>query len=111
MSDRVFKKAQMTEVLREAASTFISNESNRTSMITITHVDLTEDFKRVTFFVTVFPENQEAAALDFLHRMRSECKHYIRTHTKVSHIPLVDFRLDTGEKSRQRIEEISREIA
>lgn len=105
-----FKHDKVAEVLRELASKFISEESNRSSMITITRTDLQPDFKKVTFFVTVYPPNQENAGLDFLRRQRSDCKFYIRERARLGRIPLVDFQLDTGEKSRQRIEEISQNL-
>lgn len=98
------------EVVREAIASFIETESNRNSMITVTSMDASPDFKRVTIFVTVFPEHAETAALDFLKRQRSEAREYLKKHTRLARIPFLDFAVDAGEKARQRIDDISKEI-
>lgn len=101
---------RVKEKMREALSTFIEQESNRQSLITITNLDLSPDFKRVTVFVTVFPEDAEAVALDFLKRQRSDARTYLKKNSRLARIPHIDFEIDGGEKARQRIDEISREI-
>jgi len=98
------------DLIKEAASEFIQRESNRNSMITVTNTAFSTDFKKVSIFVTVFPEQQEVAAIDFLKRNRRDFKEYLKSHTRLKRIPLVDFDLDQGEKSRQRLDEISSEI-
>ncbi|MEY2640645.1 MAG: hypothetical protein RL150_38 [Candidatus Parcubacteria bacterium] len=98
------------EVVREAIASFIERESNRNSMITVTSLDHSPDFKRVTVFVTVFPEHAEQAALDFLKRQRSEAREYLKKYTRLARIPFLDFAIDSGEKARQHIDEISREL-
>lgn len=105
-----YRNLQIPEIIREALATFIERESNLDSMITITKVDSTNDFKRVNVFVTVFPEHKEQAALDFLKRQRSEARTYLKKNTRLGRIPHIEIELDEGEKSRQRIDEISREI-
>lgn len=101
---------KLKQALLQEASKFVSRESNRRSLVTPTRIEMSRDAKYVTIFVSVFPESMETAAIDFLKRKRSEFKHHIKSNTRVSRIPFVDFELDIGEKSRQRIEEISQEI-
>lgn len=102
-----FRKEKLQETIHELASTFISHESNRTSMITVTKVIAEEDFKKVVIFVTVFPDDQERAAMDFLKRQRSEFKEFAKHSDRLARLPLFDFEIDKGEKARQRIEQIS----
>jgi len=104
------KQKSRADEIRKFASAFIQKESNYKSMITITNVIPTKDFKKVTFFVTVFPENQENAGIDFLMRNRKSLKDYLKKYSRMSRIPQVEFALDGGEKSRQRIDDISREV-
>ena len=96
--------------MREAIAGFIETESNRDSMITITNLSLSPDFKRMTVFVTVFPEHKENAALDFINRKKSDARNFLKKNGRLSRIPHIEFELDKGEKARQRLDEISNEI-
>lgn len=100
------KEAKFKEVIHRQAAEFVQQESNGQSMITITKVELDQDFQKAIIFVTVFPDHKQNAVLDFLKRQRSEFKHFIKSKTKLSKIPQFDFMIDLGEKSRQRVEEI-----
>lgn len=105
-----YKHEKMIDEVRKYACDFIQRESNYNSMITVTNVLVSKDFKNATFFVTVFPETQEKAALDFLKRNRGEVKAHIKKHSRLSRLPHIEFELDNGEKSRQRLDEISKNI-
>jgi len=105
-----YRNDKAREVVRESMAAFIEAESNRQSMITVTNVDPSPDFKSATIFVTVFPEHTETAALDFLRRQRSEARNYLKKHTRLARIPFLDFALDQGEKARQRLDDISRSL-
>ncbi len=104
------RSEKISQNLKEIIGNFIEENSNRKSMITITNVHLTSDFKKTTIFVTVFPEQSEKAALDFLKRQRSEARDYLKKHSRLARIPFLDFEIDKGEKARQRLEEISRDL-
>ncbi|MDE2172506.1 MAG: hypothetical protein KGJ33_01010, partial [Patescibacteria group bacterium] len=98
------------EIIRELAADYFSRESNRTSMITITDVELLSKGGRAVILITVLPESQEAAALDFIHRQLTEFKKYVQDHSRLARIPFFEVRVDAGEKNRQRIDEIGRNI-
>ncbi len=93
-----------------AAAKFLQMQSNRTSMITVTSVDLSRDAKNATIFFTVLPETQEQAALDFAMRQRSEFTSFVHENTKIARVPMVVFAIDGGEKNRQHIDKLSEEI-
>lgn len=105
-----FKEEKTREEIQHLASKFVETESNRNSLITVTSVHLTKDFKRSVIFVTVFPESGEEKALNFLKRQRSEFKHYVKKNSRIGRIPFFDFEIDKGEKSRQRIDELSQQV-
>ncbi len=104
------RSEKISNNIKELLGAFIEENSNRKSMITITNIYLTSDFKRVTLFVTVFPEQSENAALDFLKRQRSDGRDYLKKHSRLARLPFIDFEIDKGEKARQRIDELSKEI-
>ncbi|MCK5060068.1 MAG: ribosome-binding factor A [Candidatus Pacebacteria bacterium] len=101
-----FKFEKGTQVLRDVAAEFVSRESNRTSLITVTSVSLSTDFSKVIFLISVYPEEAEKEALDFLKRKRGELRTYLGAKVKTKRIPFVDFEIDKGEKTRQRLDEI-----
>jgi ribosome-binding factor A len=94
------------EVLRRLAATFLETQSNRTSLISVTRVDLLPDGSHLAVYVSVLPEEQEADALNFLKRQRKELKDYIKKHSKIGRIPFIDIVLDYGEKNRQALDKI-----
>lgn len=93
-------------LLKELAAQFVSYESNRQSLITVTRAELSDKGDRVTFFVSVFPEANEPVALGFLMRKRGECRTHIKTKLALKHIPHVEFAIDDGEKYRRRVDEL-----
>lgn len=110
MSEHPHRKEKITAVVSHAASDFIERESNGKSLITVTNVMLSTDFQKATIFVTVFPDQEEEKALDFLKRNLNEFRDFVKRKTRLQYIPWFDFQIDDGEKSRQRIDEISKEI-
>ena len=109
MSDRINsnRKFKVQEVLREIVSNFINTETNKTSLITVTRVDVSPNLSTCDIYVTVFPESAEESALNFLKRKRIDTKQEIKNKMHMRKIPFVDFKIDVGEKNRQKVEEIS----
>lgn len=101
-----YKDSKLKETIKNLAAEFFSRESNRTSLITITDIELKSRNARAVILFTVLPEDQEAAALDFMHRQLSEFRTFLGSHSKIMRIPFFEVAIDKGEKNRQRIEEI-----
>jgi ribosome-binding factor A len=101
------RQKRVAELIREIATKMISRESNGTSLITVTNVDISPDLKQCTVFVSIFPESATDSALNFLKRKRKELKQEVKHNSNLRNIPFFDFDLDEGEKNRQKIEEIS----
>lgn len=106
-TDRDFK---LKETLRELAAEFFSRESNRTSLITVTDVEILNRGSKARILITVMPENQENAAIDFANRQLLEFKQHVMDHSRIARIPFFEIVLDKGEKNRQRIDEIEKTI-
>ncbi len=102
------RETQVALAIAEHAATFFARESAVSSLLTVTRADMSPDLKAATVFFTVLPATQEAEALKFAKRSRSDFRDYIRTHSRFHPIPVVDFEIDYGEKNRQRIDELTR---
>lgn len=88
----------------------MQRQSNYTSLITITDVSVSDKGQRATIFFTVLPEGKEKGALDFAKRMRTDFREYFASQARIRSIPFFDFEIDKGEKNRQHIDEISRNV-
>lgn len=101
------KQEKIREAIRHAAAEFLERESNRTALITVTGVALSRRGDRATVHITVLPESQEAAALDFAGRQGGALRAFIAKRVSLHHAPFITFAIDKGEKMRQRLDELS----
>jgi ribosome-binding factor A len=104
------KHERFLNQIREKAAEFISHESNRTSLITVTSVVLSNDESRATIYITVLPSEKEEAALDFLKRQRSDLRDFLKKEIRSMRVPFLDIAIDMGEKNRHKIQEISENL-
>lgn len=102
-----YHSIRINDTIRQLAAKYLQRESNRTSLVTITNVNLYDHDTKATILFTVLPENKEKAALDFAKRHRAEFREYLKDHARLRVIPFVDFDIDRGEKNRQRVDEIT----
>lgn len=100
---------KVMEEVKHLAAEYISRESNRVSLVTVTNISVSEDTKRATLYISVLPEDKENDALYFLKRKRSEMRDYIKERLRSRVIPFLDVEIDVGEKHRERIEQLIRE--
>lgn len=100
------RQDKVKDLLKDLAADFLQNESNGTSLITVTGSNVSADFKKATIFITVFPADNEESALNFVKRKRKSFKEFAKTKVSMRRIPFFDFEIDKGEKNRQRIDEL-----
>ena|SRR3989344_7578779 len=100
------RSEKMTEILRDMSARFLSLYGNKSSLLTVTRVQMSREEKYATIFFTVFPESFEKTALQFAKRKRSEFKKFVKENSKLGKIPQMDFEIDLGEKNRQRIDSL-----
>ncbi len=101
---------KLKDVIREAAAEFLQRESNYTSILTVTDVSLSDRGNQSIIFFTVLPEDKEKAALDFVKRKRAEFREFFKNKARMRALPFFDFEIDRGEKNRQKIDEIARNV-
>ncbi len=100
------KDLKLAGILIDLAAEYINRESNKTSLITVTRVEILNRGKRAIVFFTVLPDSEEEASLEFLKRKRSDLRKFIMEKKPVAFPPSFDFQIDLGEKNRQRIDEL-----
>lgn len=102
------KDEKLAGVLSELAAEYINREANKNCLITVTRALIENRGKKATIFFTVLPDAEENNSLEFLQRRRSDFRKYVMEKKPVAFAPSIDFKIDLGEKNRQRIDEISR---
>lgn len=105
---RDIKRERTGEIIHRLAAKFVHSESSPASLLTITRVELSPTGKEAKVFFTTLPESQEDTALKFLIRKTPEFKRYIRDESRIGIIPHMDFKIDYGERNRQRLDELSK---
>lgn len=107
MSERHLR---VESLIRELVANFIQQEANTNPLITVTRTSTSPDYRRVTVFFTTIPDGKEEDALAFLKRSGSEIRGYIKKKSNLKIIPFIEFSVDYGERHRQHIDDISREL-
>lgn len=87
-------KERLLSAIKKAASEFINRESNRQSMITVTYVNFDNKGVKGEIFVSVYPEKDTKAAVEFLNRQRDEFKKYLKKHVSLRSLPRIRFMPD-----------------
>lgn len=98
------RKKLMEREIAQAAGLYIVRESNKQSLITVLHTDMSSDFSHAIIYVSVFPEEIEKPALDFLKRSRGDFRKWIAKKINFKRVPTFDFAIDVGEKNRQVVQ-------
>ncbi len=102
--------SRAAEQIAHEAAVFILREAGNESLITVTRAMLTSHGDRAIVFVSVFPEEKTKGALFMLSRQRQEFSEHLKKHTRLKPLPRVDFMPDNGEKSRQKLDDLGRNI-
>lgn len=100
------KDERAKEGIRKAAAEFVERESNKTSLITVTNVEMRNRGKDAYIQVTVLPDHQSYAVVDFLNRRKRDMRDFLKKRMSLRVLPFFHFEIDQGEKNRQKIDEI-----
>jgi len=98
-----FHNEKVKGEIQHLASEFVSRESNRDALITVTHTIISDDTKYATVLFTTLPDSKEEAVREFLKRKRKEFKQYVMKNSKIGRVPFFDFEIDKGQKSANAI--------
>lgn len=100
------RQQKITESLIHHVGDYIAREANRDALITPTSASISPDLKKATIYISVYPENREQQALAFLKRHERDVRGFLKSRVNFKVLPFVTFMLDTGEKNRQRIDDL-----
>ncbi len=101
-----YRKEHLFELIKNLSGKFLSSESNLTSMVTVTRVEISPDEKAATIYISVFPEAREIEALHFAIRKRADLRYYLLKNIRTGRLPFLDIAIDKGEKLRNKIDEV-----
>lgn len=96
-------KGRGTSIVRKLIDQYISRHAGGQSLITITSMEQADRSNNVHILLTVLPETQENAVIDFLRRNAKDIREYIKDNSALGMLPFVTFDIDKGEKHRQDI--------
>ena len=103
------RQEKMREFLRSIAAQYFLREAGTRSLITVTDATISPDFKYATIYITTIPTSEETAALEFAKRKRTELREYLKEHSKMRVLPVLEIKIDEGERNRQRIDELTQQ--
>lgn len=104
------KDEREASILTELAAQYIALEAGRTTLITPTRTELMKGRKNATIFVSVYPTEESEHALTFLTRHKDLFREYLKKTSRLAILPYITFEIDYGERNRQRLDELSREL-
>jgi len=104
------KDAKLQELIRMLAAEYFSRESNRQSLITVTGVETYGHGAKAKLLISVLPVEQEETALKFVHRQLADFREHVMERARLMRIPYFEVAIDSGEKNRQRLDEIAKSI-
>jgi len=105
-----YRSEQVAELIKQKSAMFFNSIADKTSMITVTRCEVSSDSKYATIYISVFPDEYTEKALAFTHRNQRGLHEYLKQKTVLGRIPQTRIVIDEGEKNRQRIDELSRDI-
>lgn len=104
------KDEREEHILTELAAKYIAREAGRNTLITPTRTILSRNRKNATIYVSVFPNEETEHALAFLARHKDLFRQDLKKTARLAVLPYITFELDYGERNRQRLDELSREL-
>ncbi|MEX1027108.1 MAG: ribosome-binding factor A [Candidatus Paceibacterota bacterium] len=104
------RKEQVAELLKKEAAAYLNDISPTNCLVTVTNATISSDYQHATIYITVFPDEHTENILTLTEKNIYGLKEYMKSHTQLSRIPWLTVELDRGEKHRQRIDELSRDL-
>ena len=99
------RKEQYEKLIHKLTADFISRESNKTSLITVTRVDIDENLRSGIVLFTTLPKGNEAKVTDFLNRKRRDLHEYLKKNMRSRIVPSLQFIVDVKD-----IDQLSKDL-
>jgi ribosome-binding factor A len=100
---------QVSEVIRHELNNFIIKELElpKDTLMTITKIESSNDFKYTVVYVSVLPINKAATVLRFLNNNLGQMRHHLTQRLRIYHTPELKFVVDD---SLLKVRNVEREI-
>lgn len=106
---RKFRDEKFASQITRFAAEYFEQESNTSSLITVTKTEVLDKGRRAIIFFTAYPQDKEYDAIEFAKRRRSDFRRFVTSKKVFGFTPKFDFAIDLGEHNRQRIDELLNE--
>ncbi len=100
------RKKRLEALFRNLAGDFLKTHGVKTAVITVTGCDLRKDLGGAVVRVSIYPEIEEGEVLRKLEALSGRLRSFINSQTKMRTVPRFTFIADSGEKNRNRIDEL-----
>jgi ribosome-binding factor A len=104
------KLEKINKEMKKLFAQFIERESNKESLVTVTRCEISSDRKNIDVLVSVFPVDMEEKVIKFLDRRKWDARDYMKKRIQTRVIPFVHFKIDAGEKNRQKIDQLLNKV-
>jgi len=108
-----YKRSQRVgDLLREEIADIIiyKLKDPRIGFITVTGVDVTDDIKMATVYISVLKDEEKKTTLDILNAAKSFIRSELSKRLRMKFIPSIEFRLDVSIEYGSRIDKLLNEI-
>jgi ribosome-binding factor A len=108
-----YKRSQrVSDLLREEVADiiFYKLKDPRLGFITVTGVDVTDDLKMASVYISVLKEEDKKLTLEILNSAKSFIRSELSKRLRMKFIPIVDFRLDSSIEYGNKIDKLLDEI-
>jgi len=108
-----YKRSQrVSDLLREEIADIISFrlKDPRIGFITVTGVDVTDDIKMASVYVSVLKEEEKELMLEILNAARSFIRTELSKRLRMKTIPSISFRLDSSIEYGSKIDKLLAQI-
>ncbi len=104
------KLERINKEMRKLFASFIERESNKESLVTVTRCIISNDRKNIDVMISVYPTEHEEKVIQFLNRRKWDARDYMKKRIQTRVIPFVHFKIDVGEKNRQKIDQLLNKV-
>ena len=106
-----YHKERLSSLIQKELGEIITKEIEFPlgSLMTISEVEISKDFKKAVVWVSVIPGEVSEEVLGILEKARGFLRHELGEEIRTRVIPRIEFAIDRGSEHAARIEKISLE--
>ena len=108
-----YKRSQrVSDLIREQVADIIlyKLKDPRIGFVTVTGIDLTEDLKIATVYVSILKKEEREATIEILNSAKSFIRSELFKRLKMRTIPSISFKLDTSIEYGNKIDQLLDQI-